>query len=312
MIDCTYLGCNKSFTTRSHLNRHIQSEHEVKRFECPTCHIKFTRKEKLKKHTAEFHKGKQYVCSYPGCNKPFKQESDLQKHIPKHSTIHFCADCGDSFLEIKGLQDHIKNMHIKKPRVCKYLNCGETFTSDYKLNHHIGKHSDIFRCTHPVCNKNFYTQNDLNKHIEDPRSHNKRSTTCKRKREDNSIQEFHVVGNLDLLEGKDFANTFSNEVHNEQDDVSLHGSQLGDDEVHNEQDDISLHGSHFGDDELQFGDDELQFGDDNSLDGEQIYNLQIDNLLQPAQIPHSNHEKGGTRKQKKRRKSKKSRKFRYI
>lgn len=70
--------CNKSFTTKSVLNRHFSEIHRGSKFSCYICERVFSRKNTLKQHM-NIHTGNSAnTCQY--CEKVFSISSSLQKH----------------------------------------------------------------------------------------------------------------------------------------------------------------------------------------------------------------------------------------
>ena len=77
---CTHEGCDKAFTTRFSLRRHLVSHLPAKQFQCKLCFKKFTLGQYLREHMYIHTGQKPYVCKYPGCGKSFRQAGKLSQH----------------------------------------------------------------------------------------------------------------------------------------------------------------------------------------------------------------------------------------
>ena len=83
---CTYLMCDKQFSSRKHLNRHMRTVHlKTKEYRCVGCDKQFTQRSSLNRHMKlPVHlKIKDYKCEK--CHKRFTYSSDLHHHM---KTIH--------------------------------------------------------------------------------------------------------------------------------------------------------------------------------------------------------------------------------
>ena len=73
--------CEKSFTQKASLNRHIKSVHEnSKPHKCDICELSFSEKGTLKRHIQSVHlNSKPHKCDI--CEQSFTQKGHLKKHI---------------------------------------------------------------------------------------------------------------------------------------------------------------------------------------------------------------------------------------
>ena len=104
--------CEKRFTRKDHLNTHIKTVHEGRRYDkCPICHITFSQPYMCKKHIESVHEGKKpLVCPKEGCEKSFSGLGGLNKHIKYvHEGLKPfpCDFCGVGFRDKFGLAKHI-------------------------------------------------------------------------------------------------------------------------------------------------------------------------------------------------------------
>ena len=80
--------CQKSYSTKGNLNKHIQTHYGVKKFECTLCNKKFLYKNHLKEHITT-HTGKKreregkHECTT--CTKTFAYKNNLEIHIRTHT-----------------------------------------------------------------------------------------------------------------------------------------------------------------------------------------------------------------------------------
>ena len=86
---CKKAGCNKSYTTRFSLRRHLTSHQEVKQHVCVLCFKSFTLAQYLKEHTYIHTGQKPFQCDFPGCDKAFRQAGKLSLHRKFHQNIIF-------------------------------------------------------------------------------------------------------------------------------------------------------------------------------------------------------------------------------
>ena len=102
------------------------------------------------------------------CDKVFKANSDLEKHIRDKHTEPNCHMCDKKFSTKKQVEEHIcsnTNSEVV-PQVCKKTYCQKEFVSTAALNKHIK--SNHFGNQRSVCHKceEILSNNDLKKHME--------------------------------------------------------------------------------------------------------------------------------------------------
>lgn len=96
----------------------------------------------MRSHTDE----RPFTCSYPGCNKAYREDKHLKQHI-------------------KGSHTH------EKPYQCDWDGCNKGFLTATRLRRHQESYKghqgrDRFRCTgHPPCNQTFRKRQTLQRHI---------------------------------------------------------------------------------------------------------------------------------------------------
>ncbi|CAH1800103.1 unnamed protein product [Owenia fusiformis] len=162
---CLY--CEKSFTEKSNLNRHLSMHTGEKPFKCDTCEMTFTHKYKLTNHARVHSIDRPFTCEI--CHKGFTMKHSLKLHESTHSgektplpRIHQCLHCEKSFMHKSNLTRHLLMHSGEKPFKCD--TCEMTFTHKYKLTNHQRVHSPNKPFTCLVCNKGFTMKNSLRQH----------------------------------------------------------------------------------------------------------------------------------------------------
>ncbi|CDW88621.1 transcription factor mtf-1 [Stylonychia lemnae] len=87
--ECNHQECDKKFTTRFSLRRHIATHQPAKQFVCVICFKKFALAQYLKEHTYIHTGQKPFKCPYDGCTKAFRQAGKLSMHKKFHQNKIF-------------------------------------------------------------------------------------------------------------------------------------------------------------------------------------------------------------------------------
>ncbi|XP_053391194.1 zinc finger protein 676-like isoform X2 [Mercenaria mercenaria] len=159
--------CEKSFATKSSLERHDAVRHqEATPFKCGQCGKAFKTKDNLKKHS-KVHQEPKFSCEV--CGKGWVEKCSLRKHMQVHTKAKpfICELCGKAYGR-KSLLDNHRRLHTgEKPYKCTKEGCDKAFRSYSNLKQHIRNHS----ATHPyvcdVCGKMFKQPGRLNHHRKD-------------------------------------------------------------------------------------------------------------------------------------------------
>ncbi|XP_059618034.1 gastrula zinc finger protein XlCGF57.1-like [Phlebotomus argentipes] len=164
--------CDKDFSTRTNLHRHVQTHNGQKPFVCSVCGNGFTQKGSLKQHM-HLHTGERpFKCSH--CDRSFTQAKTLVNHTRRHTgeKPFTCTECGVNFRQKDGLKRHMLR-HLDTPqKVFQCTVCERQLLSKYSFENHMRKHLDSdqkvitggqkFNCTE--CSRSFFSQKTLEAH----------------------------------------------------------------------------------------------------------------------------------------------------
>jgi len=77
--------CDKHYTDRGNLRRHIRSVHQQVRHTCIQCSASFNDLSNLKRHKESQHEGVRYACDH--CDYKATERSSLMRHTERHHNI---------------------------------------------------------------------------------------------------------------------------------------------------------------------------------------------------------------------------------
>lgn len=85
---CEFKGCEKVYSTKYNLKRHIESVHQcIKRFQCDLCNKLLSSKQNLQEHYFTHSNEKLFKCIESGCSQTFRQRSQLSNHRKMHREL---------------------------------------------------------------------------------------------------------------------------------------------------------------------------------------------------------------------------------
>lgn len=87
-FNCEYKGCEKAYSTKYNLKRHLECVHEgIKRFQCDLCSKFLSSKQNLQEHLFTHGQDKLFKCTESGCSQTFRQRSQLSNHRKMHREL---------------------------------------------------------------------------------------------------------------------------------------------------------------------------------------------------------------------------------
>jgi uncharacterized C2H2 Zn-finger protein len=135
---------------------------QQKKFKCETCDKAFSRKNDLSRHMQTHTGEKPHVCET--CGKAFARYSDLTMHMRTHSGVkpHVCKTCDKAFSQSGHLAMHLRTHSGEKPFVCE--TCGMAFSKSNTLVRHMRTHTreQPYECK--TCGKAFSESGHLARH----------------------------------------------------------------------------------------------------------------------------------------------------
>lgn len=162
--------CNKDFSKRHDLNRHLRIHTGSKPYACAVCQLSFTQKSTLQRHFNAIHildTKLKYCYECYICGKKFKRKDHLEAHMinlhikkineesPKNCNLKMCSECGRTFSLFTYATHHSLSHINQKSKDCINI-------QKYRL-----PSSSSFLCS--FCGKSFEKRGTYTMHIR--RSH---------------------------------------------------------------------------------------------------------------------------------------------
>nr|XP_049595128.1 gastrula zinc finger protein XlCGF8.2DB [Syngnathus scovelli] len=158
--------CEKTFTFKCHLTKHMIAYMGLKPFVCSICGNRYTAKHTLLTHT-RVHTGEK-AFARPICEKTYSNNGNLKQHAKPHNIPKqfSCLVCGERFAHEGQLRNHTRIHSGKTVFICS--DCGKKFSCKTSLIHHTQTHSiekseKHFAC--PFCGEGFTCRASLNSHL---------------------------------------------------------------------------------------------------------------------------------------------------
>ncbi|XP_077968817.1 uncharacterized protein LOC120343869 [Styela clava] len=172
--------CGKVLSSYSNLKRHTLIHKPKRQFKCKICNKKFTQKCHLTRHISTVHMGeKKYSCDV--CGKHFSEMSYVGKHyvalhaepgtikmaIKKKPRPFSCEVCGKRFLSKQSVKNHSVMHTGEKPYNCDVCSKGFAYKSDVKRHMLIHTRQNLvkkkpFACE--ICGAKYEKKRELRQH----------------------------------------------------------------------------------------------------------------------------------------------------
>ena len=135
--------CEKTWTTRSNLLKHVATVHSGRSLNCAECSFSSSSREQLKYHNERAHLKTQYSCKVENCGYIARAAANLNlHHLSNHEEKKFyCLICFERFAAIIFLKPHIRQNHSGLfCDTCLY----QPKTEADLVDHNTAKHGGVF------------------------------------------------------------------------------------------------------------------------------------------------------------------------
>lgn len=106
----------RTFTKYFHMFSHTNMEHLGNIYKCPQCDKKFILRGHLEKHLTTHSDERKFICTF--CGRTQKTNSALRKHVKSMHTegvrMHMCEYCSKEFREKGNLKKHVQKLHLRQ------------------------------------------------------------------------------------------------------------------------------------------------------------------------------------------------------
>lgn len=148
-----------------------------KAYQCDNCDKYFTRKHHLRRHMTTHTDERAFACTQ--CDKKFRRADHLKIHENHHANVkpHVCPHCQQSFSRAEHVRRHISCRHDKKIGTFACSKCDHVATTEKDLNRHEKTHAEVsFACK--TCDEKFPTKTKLADHTKKHISYSERPFLC--------------------------------------------------------------------------------------------------------------------------------------
>ncbi|XP_057657033.1 zinc finger protein 100-like isoform X2 [Diorhabda carinulata] len=179
--------CNKSFTRKFDMQRHIKRKHpqtsiepsvrcknlemankckitepDETYYQCNICQNKFSTSSVFITHYNIHVNNKLHCCHI--CGKKYHRSAHLKRHLDQlHYGIKYsCEYCDQTFTSKTTRDEHLNTHTNNRPYMCD--TCGKSFRQSSSLYVHKLFHRDIFPYSCNICDKKFRRNGELKKH----------------------------------------------------------------------------------------------------------------------------------------------------
>ena len=159
---CSVNNCGKEFRIKLNLKQHVRRCHSEKTMRCDHlgCDFVTADKQLLTQHLIVHSDERPFTCETDGCGKTFKRKFDLTQHQTTHRLdLFYCTHkgCEKIFKAERYLKRHINDFHSLKSVVCN--DCDKEFdTKGERLYHQKVVHQKVDQsiiCQIDNCNEQF-------------------------------------------------------------------------------------------------------------------------------------------------------------
>ncbi|GBP13535.1 Zinc finger and BTB domain-containing protein 49 [Eumeta japonica] len=149
--------CDKQFSCKGNVTRHIRIHTGKKLFTCKLCNAKFAAVGNLKKHTLKHLGADIHVCEL--CGTKFTRANSKKLHMRKH---FMCKVCKAAFVTAFDLKRHKCTHNNERSYRCHV--CGMKLKTPYTLKAHVEKHfiERPHKCE--VCGISYWHAEGLRRH----------------------------------------------------------------------------------------------------------------------------------------------------
>lgn len=116
--------CDKSFSLKSTLNEHARVHNGDMPFSCSICSRAFRAKSTWQRHLKTHSREKNFKCPFDGCEKAFSRKFSLTQHIRSQqhtgSGSHLCSICNKILSSSSKLQSHLMTHGDGRESYCRY------------------------------------------------------------------------------------------------------------------------------------------------------------------------------------------------
>ncbi|XP_052091686.1 zinc finger protein 567-like isoform X1 [Mytilus californianus] len=140
--------CGEGFDNEEACKKHIPVHLENLPYGCGTCGKSFSKTVHLQAHMAVHTKKSKFRCST--CSLLFFTAKSFTEHIKTHKyTENMCDDCGQSFPDVRTLEDHISE-HSREDLLYGCGFCDKGFSKPSHLKYHMKKHEFVEEDSHSM------------------------------------------------------------------------------------------------------------------------------------------------------------------